>query len=255
MNRIQKARELVSKYMGNSSIFDASHDMNHVERVVKMALYLAEKEGITDPSTLEIIEVAALLHDMNDHKYKVNDSDTGVKLRPFLLDIGFAEPEVNRIMHVVENVSYSTELKDIKVEAAKRSTFDNEAWEYAKQYIKLSYNFDIQECNCDIKSAKFVYRNPFYHTPELCVVQDADRLDALGAIGIARCLYFSGTRKNPIYNIDNSSDPKTAIGHFYDKLLNLQYLMKTEEGKKLAIERTKIMSNFVSMIQSELELK
>lgn len=249
MNRIQKARELVFKYMSDSSIFDASHDMNHVERVVKMSLYLAEKEGITDPSTLEIIEVAALLHDMNDHKYKVNDNDTGVKLRPFLLDIGFAEPEVNRIMHVVENVSYSTELKDIKLQKDSRFRFDNETWETVKDFIKLSYEFK----SIEDPYVKFIYKHPFIHTPELCVVQDADRLDALGAIGIARCLYFSGTRKNPIYNMDNSSDPKTAIGHFYDKLLNLQYLMKTEEGKKLAIERTKIMSNFISAIDPELK--
>ncbi|KAI1756435.1 HD domain-containing protein [Xylaria castorea] len=73
--------------------------------------------------------------------------------------------------------------------------------------------------------------------PELAVVQDADRLDAIGSIGIGRVFTFTGARTRA-----SMADP---IQHFHDKLLRLQGMMKTEVGRQLAEERTRRMKEFL----------
>ncbi len=75
------------------------------------------------------------------------------------------------------------------------------------------------------------------------IVQDADRLDALGAIGIARCFAYSGKINRLIYNY--SIDDNSAIAHFYQKLFNLADLMNTEEAKKIAEERIAFMKEYL----------
>ncbi|KAI0474441.1 HD domain-containing protein [Xylaria cf. heliscus] len=73
--------------------------------------------------------------------------------------------------------------------------------------------------------------------PELAVVQDADRLDAIGSIGIGRTFTFTGARtKAPM---------SECIEHFHDKLLKLQSMMKTDVGRQLAEERTNRMKEFL----------
>lgn len=73
--------------------------------------------------------------------------------------------------------------------------------------------------------------------PELAIVQDADRLDAIGSIGIGRVFTFTGARTKA--SMDDS------IQHFHDKLLRLKDVMKTDAGRKLAEERTQRMQNFL----------
>ncbi|KAJ2996870.1 hypothetical protein NUW58_g834 [Xylaria curta] len=73
--------------------------------------------------------------------------------------------------------------------------------------------------------------------PELAVVQDADRLDAIGSIGIGRVFTFTGARTKA--SMDDS------IQHFHDKLLKLQSMMKTDVGRQLAEERTRRMKEFL----------
>ncbi|MEM9831074.1 MAG: HD domain-containing protein [Bacteroidota bacterium] len=95
-----------------------------------------------------------------------------------------------------------------------------------------------------------------FHSPELAVVQDADRLDALGAIGIARTFHYGGFRNRLLYDPDippNLSMGKEAykssqsptINHFYEKLLLLKDRMNTETGKQLAEERHRFMELFL----------
>lgn len=93
-------------------------------------------------------------------------------------------------------------------------------------------------------------------------VQDADRIDALGAIGIARTFAYGGHANNEIYNptipvIDakNKEDyrnhPSTAINHFHEKLLKLEHSMNTESGKTIAHERTNYMRRFLDQFMNE----
>ncbi|AIQ73550.1 MULTISPECIES: HD domain-containing protein [Paenibacillus] len=95
------------------------------------------------------------------------------------------------------------------------------------------------------------------------VVQDADRLDALGAIGIARTFIFSGAKGRPAYDPEVAPREEslqkeyrdyskgTAVNHFYEKLLKLKFLMNTAYGRKLAEERHDFMLNFLDQFYKE----
>ncbi|WP_194287426.1 HD domain-containing protein [Gracilibacillus oryzae] len=97
---------------------------------------------------------------------------------------------------------------------------------------------------------------------EAQVVQDADRLDAIGAIGIARCFTYSGKVGQPIYNPDLGvrdqmtieeyrNNKSSAINHFYEKLLKLKDLMNTETAKELAASRHDFMEKFLEQFYQE----
>ncbi|CAA0820476.1 Metal-dependent phosphohydrolase [Striga hermonthica] len=99
--------------------------------------------------------------------------------------------------------------------------------------------------------------------PEFGVVQDADRLDAIGAIGIARCFTFGGSRNSVLYdpNIKPRSDlskekymnkdKQTTVNHFHEKLLKLKELMKTKAGQRRAERRHKFMEEFLEEFYQE----
>ncbi|WP_087971490.1 HD domain-containing protein [Oceanobacillus rekensis] len=80
------------------------------------------------------------------------------------------------------------------------------------------------------------------------IVQDSDRLDAIGAIGIARTFAYGGADQQMIYHPDNKS---TSIQHFHDKLLRLKDLMHTETAKNIAFERHQFMENFLKQFRKE----
>jgi uncharacterized protein len=94
------------------------------------------------------------------------------------------------------------------------------------------------------------------------IVQDADRLDALGAIGIARTFAFGGKKGHPIYDPtlvareemtlqEYRSGNSSSINHFYEKLLKLKDKMNTEQAKRLAEERHAYMEGFLDQFYSE----
>lgn len=97
---------------------------------------------------------------------------------------------------------------------------------------------------------------------EAQIVQDADRLDALGAIGIGRTFAYGGYKKREMYNPEISpayhtsfeayqKNKGTTINHFYEKLFLLKELMNTDTAKKLAEEKHRIMENFVAQFLKE----
>lgn len=100
-------------------------------------------------------------------------------------------------------------------------------------------------------------KSPF-KSLELGVVQDADRLDALGAIGIARTLHYGGYTNTEIYNpeiLPNTNGAPTTINHFYEKLLLLKNMMNTDLAKQLAVEKHDFMKEFLDRFYKEWNLE
>lgn len=85
-------------------------------------------------------------------------------------------------------------------------------------------------------------------TLEAAIVQDADRLDAIGAIGVARAFAYGGANGRPLYDPDEGTN---SIQHFYDKLFHLQERMNTAEGRRLAHARHRFMETFVAQFMQE----
>jgi uncharacterized protein len=115
--------------------------------------------------------------------------------------------------------------------------------------------------NISFKGGKLTQK---FKSPELDVIQDADRLDALGAIGIARTFNYGGFKGRTIYNPEikpnlyltkeeyKNSDAPT-LNHFYEKLLLLKDLMNTDTGRKMAEERHDFMVSYVDQFYKEWE--
>ena len=139
--------------------------------------------------------------------------------------------------------------------------------------LKISQNF-LEEIHVEgelieqvlfvIKNISFKNRAEASENPplELQILQDADRLDAIGAIGIARTFNFGGFKNNLMYHPEikpnlgmNKEEYKksngTTINHFYEKLLLLKDLMNTETAKKIASERHGFMLQFLDEFYKE----
>ena len=150
-------------------------------------------------------------------------------------------------------VSYpksSTRSKFSSIDSAKKS-----------KIILKKYGFSEKEITIvsdAIKDHSFS-QNKVPETLEGKILQDADRLDALGAIGIARVFATSGSLNRPFYNIDdpfctkrNPDDDLWAIDHFFNKLLKLESLMNTRSGKIEAKKRTNVLQEFLKQLKDEI---
>jgi uncharacterized protein len=115
-------------------------------------------------------------------------------------------------------------------------------------------------------SFKASFEKKQFHSKELEIVQDADRLDAIGAIGIARAFTYGGFKNRELYNpgipptlnmnkeeYKNSTAP--TINHFYEKLLLLKDKMNTETGKRIAAERHVFMEQYLAQFYKEWDGK
>jgi uncharacterized protein len=195
---------------------EGSHDWQHILRVYNMAMHLHNVEG----GNREIIELAALLHDVSDHKYNGGNFDSGWQdARQVIIDFGGTEELANSVSDVVKVVSFKGALVE------------------------------------DIETSL-----------EGKIVRDADRLDAIGAIGIARAFAYGGSINQAIYLDDVSPvlhDSKEAyfnakthtINHFYEKLLLLKDRMETQTAKEIAQIRHDRMIRFLDEFMSEHNCK
>ena len=150
-------------------------------------------------------------------------------------------------------VSYPKSDKRSKlssIHSAKKSEQILKKYDFTKEEIAI-----ISNAICDHSFSQ----NKVPTTLEGKILQDADRLDAIGAIGIARVFATSGSLKRPFYNIDdpfcktrNPNDKIWTVDHFYQKLLKLDSLMNTKSGKIEAKNRTKVLQEFLKQLGKEI---
>jgi len=140
--------------------------------------------------------------------------------------------------------------KNSSIESAKK----------AKTILK-KYDFTSDEITivCDAISEHSFSQKKIPKTIEGKILQDADRLDALGAIGIARVFATGGSLRRQFYNLDDPfckkripDDKIWTLDHFFEKLLKLEFLMNTNSGKIEAKKRTKILKDFLKQLKHEI---
>ena len=196
----------VHEYM---SKYDPSHDYQHILRVVSNANRILQAERKANPSIqydTTTIFLAALLHDVGDHKYAEPGQDIENQIADVLRERGAGEELAVKVQSIAKTVSYSNETKNPESVALALQKY-----------------------------------------PELAIVQDADRLDAIGAVGVGRCFSY-GAAKHP-------EKPMTrAIVHFEEKLYKLAGMMKTQSGREIAQRRHKAMKDFAAEWADETNL-
>lgn len=202
------AAHIQAKFADESS----GHDWHHIDRVWKLARQIAKEEGADQ----EVVELAALVHDIADWKFHAGDDSVGPREAERLLrQEGASEEVVDHVADIVATISF----KGAGVRREMRTL----------------------EGKC---------------------VQDADRLDAIGAIGIARCFAYGGHAGRLMYDPGippvmhataeaYKSAKGTSLNHFYEKLFLLKDRMNTRTGRLLADERHRFMEDFVARFLQE----
>ncbi len=168
------------------AVNDASHDFAHIARVHAAALTIASKEGVLEQAELvEMIELAALLHDVDDWKYK----EEGARDAWFFAHLTIAS-----------FLSYTGKTQKSPAEYLAEIKFDSEKSALICSTIsRMGFKESLSE---DASSPAISGQAETL----LNIVQDADRLDAIGAFGIARCLTYGGSKKRRLF--DPAEPPK-----------------------------------------------
>lgn len=190
------------------------HDWWHVHRVRQTALRLAADEG-ADPY---VVELAALLHDIADHKFHGGDETAGPRAaRAWLAPLGVDEATIGHVCAIIAGLSFKGAGVDTTMT-----------------------------------------------TPEGRVVQDADRLDAIGAVGVARAFAYGGSRGRPLHDPGHAPERHDSfaaykasggptINHFHEKLLLLRDRMNTPSARRIADGRHRFMEAFLDRFHAEWE--
>jgi len=213
-----KAESLVKQILRGEG---SGHDWWHIYRVRKMAVAIAKEEKV---STLLIIELATLLHDIADRKLNKGDEKAGIiKVVGVLNSLRVDTITASEVIEIIKTMSFSHSLSP----------------DGTRKKMK---------------------------TIEGKIVQDADRLDAMGAIGIARAFAYGGHKGRELYNPNEKIHiAKTkkqyvlgtshTINHFYEKLLLLKDLMNTKTATDIAKKRHIYMEQYLIQFFVEWEEK
>ncbi len=207
---IERALSYVKERLENEY---SGHDFFHTLRVFKVATHISEREG----ANVETVQLAALLHDVDDRKVSPDTYKTQANARSFLASNDVDEGTAELVCRIIREISFG----------------DN----------------DTAPTTLEGKC-----------------VQDADRLDALGAIGIARAFAYGGNRNRHMYHPDVKPNlnmtreeyvksESTTVNHFYEKLFKLTALMNTETALSIAREREAYMKDFIDEFMAEWEGK
>ena len=178
-----------------------------------MAMQIAEQEN----ADMLIVQLAALLHDVDDVKLSLETHETKKNAVRFMKNSGVDDKVIASVCKIIDEVSFAG------IDSVVPSTIEGKC------------------------------------------VQDADRLDAMGAIGIARTFAYGGSKGRRIHDPDiklmtkmNKADyhqkhNSTSINHFYEKLLLLKDMMNTETAKKMAVHRQAVMEEYLVEFLAEWE--
>lgn len=210
-NIIEEAIEYVKIFFENDF---SGHDFYHTLRVYNLAKNIASNEKCD----IELVCLAALLHDVDDYKLVGIKDEIFINSKTFLRSHNYPIDRIDKICHIISQVSFkgSNTVKPDNIEGM--------------------------------------------------IVQDADRLDAIGAIGIGRTFAYHGNHKMPMHipeikykeNMTENeyyNNVGTTINHFYEKLLKLKDLMNTETAKQMACHRHKFMEEFLNEFYLEWDGK
>jgi uncharacterized protein len=205
---INQALEYVKKIFESDY---SGHDFYHTLRVFKMATHIAIEEN----ANLEIVQLAALLHDVDDIKLSPTTYSVKKNAVDFMKQNKLSDEIINSVCKIIEEVSFAG------TDSVVPSSIEGKC------------------------------------------VQDADRLDAIGAVGIARAFAYGGNKGRKMYDPDikpmtnmnkeqyRQNDNSTTINHFYEKLLLLKDMMNTETAKKIAERRHAFMQTYLDEFLAE----
>ena len=199
-NIIEETKIFVKNYMKS---YDESHDYKHIKRVKKLALKLAKKEKLNELSKFKVI-IASLCHDIGDNKYTNDENEQRTVLTNF-----FKGKLDDSIIEEIIYISTYTSL--------------------SKEILNMNMNMNMNMNNDDDENHN---KNKILHC-----VQDADRIDSLGSIGISRYFIYGIRKKN--------SNLEEIILNIKNRSKLIKKYIKTDYGKKLAKRKYKIIKLFL----------
>lgn len=211
MDIIENALSFVEEFFEKEF---SGHDYFHTLRVFKTATRIA----LAEQADLQTVQLAALLHDVDDRKLSPQTCENKTNARRFLRENGVNTETIQQICQIIGEISYAGKDSVVPV------------------------------------------------TLEGKCVQDADRLDAIGAIGIARAFAYGGHHNRLMHHPDIPpkqamskeeyyNHQSTTVNHFHEKLFLLADMMNTPTAQALAAQRHRYMQDFIAEFMDEWDGK